>query len=164
MNDSGKNEWFVIHSNDAPWLENDRFGQYCNFEGDRRFPQIGVNIHIIKPGQPNCFYHREAGQENFFVLSGECKLIIEEQVQELRTGHFVHCPPETRHVFVGSGSKPCAILMIGYRPDQNSIHYPTSTVAGEFNATVEKATSSPREAYSQTGKFTVMKEVPWSLE
>ena len=38
----------------------------------------GVNIQVVHPGQPNCYYHGEEGQEDFLVLSGECLLLIEE--------------------------------------------------------------------------------------
>ncbi len=164
MKDSKNNDWFVIHASKAPWYKSEQFGQVCDFEGDTHFEQIGVNIHVIQPGQPNCFYHREAAQENFYVLSGQCKLIIEEQELELEAGHFVHCPPGTTHVFVGTGEKPCAILMIGYRPDQKSIHYPVSEVAGKYSASVEKATNSPREAYASSPKYDQVDEVLWPLE
>ena len=97
--------WFAVHVSEAAWLHTERFGSGCRFEGQARFPQIGVNIRMIEPGQPACLYHRENAQENFFVVSGECILVVEEQERRLRAGHFVHCPPETNHVFVGSGSK-----------------------------------------------------------
>ncbi|MFH1851193.1 MAG: cupin domain-containing protein [Candidatus Neomarinimicrobiota bacterium] len=156
--------WFVIHTAEAGWVRSERFGQVCDFEGETPFPQIGVNIHVIQPGQPNCFYHREAGQENFYVLSGKCILIIEEEERELRAGHFVHCPPGTTHVFVGAGDQPCAILMIGYRPEKKRIHYPVSAVAGKYGAAVEKATDSPREAYGQSPVFDQTGTAVWPLE
>jgi len=164
VKDSEKNEWFVIHASEAPWFKSEQFGQVCNFEGDTSFEQIGVNIHVIEPGQPNCFYHREAAQENFYILSGTCKLIIEEEEQELAAGHFVHCPPGVTHVFVGTGEKPCAILMIGYRPKQKSIHYPVSAMASKYDASVEKATDKPREAYANSRKFEKVDKVVWPLE
>ncbi len=85
--------WFVLHSTEAPWVRSDRFGLVCNFEGDTRFPQIGVNIHVLQPNQPACLYHRENTQENFFVLSGVCTVLLEGKEHKLKAGHFVHCPP-----------------------------------------------------------------------
>ena len=42
-------------------------------------------------------------------------------------------PGETRHVIVGGGDGPCAILMIGARPDVK-IRYPVSEVAAKYGA------------------------------
>jgi len=101
--------WYVLHASEATWLRSDRFGTICNFEGPRRlFSQIGINIRVIEPGRPASLYHGETNQEDFFVLSGECNLIVEEKEIRLRAGHFVHCPPGTLHVFVGAGDGPCA--------------------------------------------------------
>jgi quercetin dioxygenase-like cupin family protein len=51
------------------------------------------------------------------VLSGECTLIVEEEERPLRQWDYFHCPADTRHVIVGTGDGPCAILMIGARPE-----------------------------------------------
>jgi len=50
-------------------------------------------------------YHGEDAQEDFLVLAGECILIVEGQERPLRTWDFVHCPPWTEHVFVGTGDR-----------------------------------------------------------
>lgn len=105
--------WYVINAQDARWYKNEKFGESCGFEGNRRFEQYGINIHVINPGQPNCHYHGEDDQEDFLVLSGECKLLIEGQERLLKEWDFVHRPKWARHVFVGAGNKPCAILMVG---------------------------------------------------
>jgi uncharacterized cupin superfamily protein len=35
------------------------------------FPELGVNIRLLQPGQPAAMYHREGAQEACLVLSGE---------------------------------------------------------------------------------------------
>jgi oxalate decarboxylase/phosphoglucose isomerase-like protein (cupin superfamily) len=55
-------------------------------------------------------YHWETEQEDFLVLSGEALLIVEGKERPLKQWDFVHCPPETRHVFVGAGDGACVIL------------------------------------------------------
>lgn len=50
--------WFVLNARDALWKEGD-FGAYTRFEGEARFPQIGINIGVLQPGQPSCMYHGE---------------------------------------------------------------------------------------------------------
>jgi hypothetical protein len=66
-------------------------------------------------------------------------------------------------VFVGTGEGPCAILMIGARPEENDIHYPVSDVAGRHGASVTVATDVPREAYAEwPGPFTPARS-PWPI-
>jgi hypothetical protein len=36
------------------------------------FPQFGIRLHVLEPGEPNGLYHSESEQEAFLVLSGEC--------------------------------------------------------------------------------------------
>lgn len=141
--------WFVLHTSEAAWIRSGRFGSGTRFEGASLFPEIGVNIRSLDPGKPACLYHRENAQENFFVLSGECILIVEEEERRLRAGHFVHLPPGTNHVFVGAGDGPCAILMIGHRPEQEELCYPASEAAARYGASAATETRDPREAYGE---------------
>ena len=140
--------WFVVNAREAPWWHHDRFGSSVVFEGDSRFPQLGVNIQVLAPGQPNCMYHGENAQEDFLVLSGECLLLVEGEERPLRQWDFVHCPAWTEHVFVGAGDGPCAILMIGARPADEELLYPVVEIARKHDAGVAQETSSGREAYA----------------
>jgi uncharacterized cupin superfamily protein len=142
--------WFVVNAQDAAWWASDRAGRYCRFEGtdEARFPEVGVNIHVLEPGEPNCQYHGEIGQEDFLVLSGECLLLVEGQERRLKAWDFVHCPDWTEHVFVGAGDGPCAILMIGVRREDDAVLYPVNELALSHGAGVEKETDDPREAYA----------------
>ena len=97
-------------------------------------------------------YHAENGQEDFLVLYGECLVLIEEEERPLKQWDFVHCPPWTRHVFVGAGDGPCAILMVGRRPEQEELLYPVSELARKYDAGVEEETTTGREAYSSFPK------------
>jgi len=140
--------WFVVNAREARWRHNERFGSVCVFEGDEYFRDVGVNIHVVQPGQSNCMYHGENAQEDFLVLAGECLLLVEGEERPLKQWDFVHCPPWTQHVFVGAGSGPCAILMIGARPSVEELLYPVVEVASKHDAGVEKETSSGDEAYA----------------
>jgi uncharacterized cupin superfamily protein len=143
--------WFVVSIPQAAWVTNEAFGAACVFEGDAvTFPEIGFTVHVLQPGQANGRYHREASQENFLVLSGECLLLVEGQERALRAWDFVHCPPDTEHIFVGAGEGPCVIFMCGARsgwPDKGII-YPRSELALRHGAGVETETPSPSEAYA----------------
>jgi uncharacterized cupin superfamily protein len=142
--------WFVVNARDACWWRNEAFGWGTIFEADEehRFPQLGINIQVIEPGQPNCMYHRESQQEDFLVLSGECLLLVEGEERRLRAWDFVHCPPMTDHVFVGAGDGPCAILMVGARAEEEELVYPVSELALRHGAGVPEETSEGRVAYA----------------
>jgi uncharacterized cupin superfamily protein len=153
--------WYVINASEARWQTNEKFGDYCTFEGNEKFDQYGINIHVIHPNQPNCHYHGENDQENFLVISGQCKLLIEGQERLLKPWDFVHCPRWTDHVFIGTGNESCAILMVGGRTGRGVI-YPSIDLAKKYNAAPKKSTNSPEESYSGCPKPVPMK-AKWPL-
>lgn len=153
--------WFALHVSEIPWLTSERFGSGCRFEGKVPFRQVGVNLRVLEPGSPACLYHRENAQEDFFVISGECLLVVEGQERRLRGGTFVHCPPNTDHVFVGAGDGPCVILMMGHRPEKDEIVYPVSEAAARYGASAERECTDPQEAYGDR-KIRPMKAI-WPL-
>ena len=147
-----------MNARDAAWFESDGLGFFAPFEGENvRFPQHGINLNILRPGEPSCMYHGEDAQEDFLVLAGECVLIVEGQERPLRTWDFVHCPPWTEHVFVGTGDRPCLLLAVGHREKRRGLRYPVNEVARKLGAGVDDATSDPNEAYARFGD---LKPVP----
>ena len=141
-------ETLVMNVADAPAFSHSRRATIVDFEHDRDpWPEVGVNIQIMQPGQPNCRYHSEPVQEDFLVLAGECIVILDGEERALRQWDLVHCPAGTEHVFVGAGDGPCAVLMIGSRRESRA-HYPVSEVAARYDASVRAATDDPAEAYA----------------
>jgi uncharacterized cupin superfamily protein len=140
--------WYVVNAREAQWIHTPELGSAVTFEGDARFEEYGINIQVLEPGQPNCMYHAEDGQEDFLVLSGECLLLVEGQERRLKAWDFFHAPPMTEHVFVGSGEGPCAILMVGSRRE-GALVYPASELALRHGAGVEKETNSGDVAYAR---------------
>ena len=142
--------WFVVNVRDAAWATNDVFASACTFEGEGTppFEHVGFTLGVLQPGQPSALYHREANQEDFLVIVGECVLLVEGEERRLRAWDFVHCPPETEHIFVGAGDGPCVIFMSGGRTGEKRITYPRSELALRYGAGVEAETSEPREAYA----------------
>jgi uncharacterized cupin superfamily protein len=157
--------WFVVNAHEAAWLANDAFGDKCVFEADKpvvrnrpeldvlRFADVGVALRVLHPGQPSGLYHAESNQEDFVVLAGECLLIVEGRERRLGAWDFVHCPPHTAHVFVGSGQEPCVVLMVGRRNPGRQIVYPVDEAARHHGASVESETASAAEAYAPFGHW-----------
>jgi uncharacterized cupin superfamily protein len=143
--------WFVLNMADMAWTKNDWAGEWSDpAPPDEEFRQFGIGIHVLQPGQPNGLYHSESYQEDFLVLAGECLLLIEEQERHLKAWDFVHFAPGTRHICIGAGDGPCAILMVGARGEDNEIHYPVTDLAVKHGAAAPEATDNPREAYRET--------------
>jgi len=139
---------FVVNAGDAPANAHPHRATLIDFEpADAPFAEVGVNIQILQPGQPNCRYHSEPVQEDFLVLQGECIAIVDGAERRLHQWDFLHCPAGTEHVFVGAGEGPCAVLMIGSRR-LDEAHYPVNEVAAKYDASVMQATDSPEEAYA----------------
>ena len=144
--------WFVVNVADSHATHSDRFGSSARFE-DRpavEFPEFGINVRVLQPGQPASLYHRENAQEVFLVLSGECVAIVEEQERPLRKGDLLYMPPGTAHVLVGAGDGPSAVLMAGTRKDPEELLYPVSEAAARYGASAERETPSEHEAYGDT--------------
>jgi uncharacterized cupin superfamily protein len=144
--------WFVVNAKEARWFEHPHFGSGTGFEGEPEFKQLGINIGVLEPGKPACLYHRESAQEDFLVISGECLLLIEGEERPLKAWDFVHCPPETDHVFVGAGEGPCLLLSVGVRPEEEHLVYPVSELAAKYDASAAEETPNPKEAYAAYGR------------
>jgi uncharacterized cupin superfamily protein len=166
--------WFVVDVRDAAWVRNDAFGARCPLEANRpvlrrrsdvpthAFPQVGIHLQVLLPGQPSGLYHAESSQENFLVLSGKCLLLVEGEERPLKAWDFVHCPPGTAHCFVGAGEGPCAIVLIGARTGDRRIVYPVSDLALRHGAGVERETDSPHEAYAAFPSWEPDRPESWS--
>jgi uncharacterized cupin superfamily protein len=144
--------WFVLNAREARWRHAQGRGAVCVFEGDSDFPQLGINLFALGPGEPMAMYHWEADQEDFLVLAGEALLIVEGAERPLRQWDFVHCPAGTKHVIVGAGDTPCLVLAVGARerstgPDWGG--YPVDETALRHGAGVEQETTDELEAYAQ---------------
>jgi uncharacterized cupin superfamily protein len=141
--------WFVVNARKARWEESAVFDRYCTFEGDVRFPEVGINISVLQPGRPGCMYHGEDAQEGFLVLSGECLLLVEGEERQLGAWDFFHCPAWTEHVLVGAGDGPCVVVGVGARKPGSKVLYPRNDVAEAHGASVLETTEIGKEAYAR---------------
>ena len=153
--------WFVLNAREARWHHAGGRGARLMFDGETYFPQVGVGLYVLAPGEPMGMYHWEADQEDFLVLSGEALLLVEGEERPLRAWDFVHCPPGTKHTIVGGGDGPCLVVAVGARTHQGTPEWGGYTVeetALHHGAGVEQDTTEPREAYAP---FTRRRRVPY---
>ena len=157
--------WFIVNVADAVSYKHPESGQYICFEDPKgeRFPHYGIGIHVIWPGQANAMYHAESNQESFMVLEGECRLIVEGEERIMRKWDFFHCAPMTRHITVGAGDGPCALLMVGARLPDEDLEYPHDPLAAKYGAQSPEPTSDPKIAYSELKGEWEPAPFPWPL-
>ncbi|HEV3378687.1 MAG TPA: cupin domain-containing protein [Thermoleophilaceae bacterium] len=144
--------WFVVNAREARWRERPGRGLRCAFEGESRFPQLGISLYVLEPDEPIGMYHWEADQEDFLVLDGEALLIVEGEERPLGPWDFVHCPAGTNHIIVGAGERRCAVLAVGARENSTGPGWGGYTVeeaALRHGAGVERETSDVDEAYAR---------------
>ncbi len=149
--------WFVVNARETRWYHAPGRSAFCDLEGDQDFPQVGINVQVLDPGEPMSMYHWEADQEDFLVVSGEALLIIEGEERPLRAWDFVHCPPQAKHTIVGAGGGPCVLVAVGARAHADTPGwggYPVEPAALKHDAGVEKETTEPREAYASVSRRT----------
>ncbi|HVH51951.1 MAG TPA: cupin domain-containing protein [Gaiellaceae bacterium] len=165
--------WFVVNVRDAKWLTSENgakqpSGSECDFEGRNVwFRELGVRLHVLEPGESNGLYHSESAQEDFLVLHGECRLLVEGEERILRAWDFFHSPAGTEHIFVGAGDAPCVIFMTGARSEDMKLHYPASELAARYGASAKSETSNPDEAYadfepSRLERPSYWAQLPWA--
>ena len=143
--------WFVLNAREARWRDRPERGKSLPFEGPLEFPQLGIVLFVLGPGEPIGMYHWEANQEDFLVLAGEGLLLVEGEERPLRQWDFVHCPPHTNHIIVGAGEQPCVVLAVGARTATDGLWggYPVDELAQRHGAGVDRATSDAEEAYAR---------------
>jgi len=121
--------WFVLNAREARWRHREGRGDSLGFQGETHFPQVGIGLVVLGPGEPIAMYHWETDQEDFLVLTGEALLIIEGEERPLRRWDFVHCPAGTSHVIVGAGEAGCTVLAVGAR-EHHTVRLPDGTLDG----------------------------------
>jgi len=160
--------WFVVNVRDAAWVTTQALGSACQFEGAAaRFAELGINIHVLQPGQPASLYHAEDQQEAFLVLAGECVLLVEGQQRTLRAWDFVHFAPGTAHAVVGAGDGPAVVFMVGARRPDFRVLYPDSDLARGHGAGAARETEDEEEAYAghpppAPGRPPGWERLPWA--
>jgi uncharacterized cupin superfamily protein len=147
-----KDGWFVLNAREGRWYYAEGRAALCVFEGEvGDFPQLGINLEVLQPGELMAMYHWEADQEDFLVLSGEALLIIEGEERPLRQWDLAHTPAGTKHTIVGAGDGPCVIVAVGARDRSTGLDWGGYTVdeaAARHGASVVEDTTDQNVAYA----------------
>ena len=79
------------------------------------FPQVGVKIRVLEPGEPNGLYHSENRAGGVPRALGGVPAARRGRGAAPADVGLLPQPRGTEHIFVGAGDGPCAILMAGAR-------------------------------------------------
>ena len=165
--------WFVVNAREAAWMNNDQTESCCIFESDDfvlrgrpdlteyEKPGAGFVLRVLRPGRPTGFYHAESVQEDFLVLGGRCRVILNSEERQLGQWDFLHCPAGTEHVFVGAEDGPCWILMVGARGPEVRSHYPANETAARYGASAPESTDDSKAAYADWPNEPEPARLPW---
>jgi uncharacterized cupin superfamily protein len=144
-------DWYVLNARDCPWVEGDRTGLYVGFEDEENnpFPQLGLNVRILQPGQAIGMYHFESGQEDFLVLDGEAVAIVDGEERTMGTWDLLHCEPGVAHMIKATGDRPLLLVCAGARVDEevDGTMYVANDVARKHGVSVDADTSDKRIVY-----------------
>jgi uncharacterized cupin superfamily protein len=94
---------------------------------------LGATIYELPPGQSNCPYHYEYGNEEWLiVLSGRLSVRHPEGDDELEPGDTVAFAvgPGGAHKLTNHGSEPVRLLMFSTKIEPNAAVYPDSDKIG----------------------------------
>jgi uncharacterized cupin superfamily protein len=150
--------WFVLDVRKARWSDKPEQGWSASltgrdeYEAETFFPMLGMALRVARAGEVTTTYHWETEQEDFLVLTGECIAIIEGEERQLRQWDFIHCPPGTKHAFVGVGDEPCVLLCASSRQFQKAGpwgYYCYDETAERYNAASPEDTQDGKIAYAR---------------
>jgi uncharacterized cupin superfamily protein len=144
--------WFVVNATELPWEGSPGWGRSVTFDTrDAPFPEYGINIHVLEPGERSTMYHGEGGQEGYLVLSGSPTLVVEGEERVLKPWDYAHFPAWARHALVNTTDAPCAVLMTGARTggEAPDCVYAVEPLARKHGAGVEEETSDSSVAYAE---------------
>lgn len=147
--------WFVVNARETRWYHAEGRSAFCDVEGDQDFPELGINVQVLGPGEAMAMYHWEGDQEGFLVVAGEALLVVEGEERPLRQWDYFHCPPGTAHTIVGSGDGPAIVVAVGAREHQDTPGwggYRVDETARRHGASVEQDTTDPQEAYAHVNR------------
>jgi quercetin dioxygenase-like cupin family protein len=142
--------WFILNLSEMAWETIPGFGVWRGFDApdaDPAAPGIGVHVHVLQPGEANGFYHAEAAQEGFLVLSGECVAVVEGRERRMRQWDYLHSPPGTAHITVGAGEGPCVMLMFGSPDPDRKVEWIANETAAKYGVSVARTTGRATEVY-----------------
>lgn len=81
--------------------------------------QLNFDISVYEPGAYVELHKHRAAEEIFYVISGQGKARVGEEVTLIGPGTLLWVPPGTGHAIVNTGTEPLKFLIIAYPRDND---------------------------------------------
>jgi uncharacterized cupin superfamily protein len=125
-----------VFASELQWDEGDPEGYvagYYRFGGDVGGSMLGATIYELPPGQSNCPYHYEYGNEEWLIVLSGCVTVRHpDGEQELEPGDtvaFVNGPGGA-HKLTNRSDGTVRVLMFSTKIEPNAAVYPDSDKIG----------------------------------
>lgn len=131
---------FNLHRAEYQYDEGDPEGYhagYKRFGPELEGVRLGATLYELPPGQSNCPYHYEYGNEEWLlVLEGRLTIRGPEGEEEFEPGDVVAFPegPEGAHKLTNRGEGTVRFLMFSTKVDPSMAVYPDSDKIGAWSA------------------------------
>ena len=149
--------WFVVNAGDARWLRREGRGSCLPLTGwteeevGRYFPQVGLNVFVLAPGDTIGMYHRETDQEGFLVVAGEPSSSSRAKSGRCEPGTTCTARPARRTSCSVPATPSCVIVAVGAREHQTGDWgaYTVDETARRHGVGVDEETTDARIAYAR---------------
>ncbi len=75
-----------------------------------RGPRMNFAIVQFMPGQDFTAHYHDVMEENFYILSGEIDIVVDDTVHHLTKGQFIHIEPSETHYCINNYSEPVVMI------------------------------------------------------
>lgn len=104
--------WAQVRLSDLAEEHDDQYGYY-NLSKALRMRKLRANIFRFQPGQKMEYHSHTEQEELFFVLEGECTLVVDGGRFPLKQGSLVRLDPLPRRQIVNESDADCLWLAVG---------------------------------------------------
>ena len=96
---------FLLNENEREYIFKDSGPKYL-----MRGPRSNFAVVQFMPGQDFEAHYHNVMEENFYILEGEIDIVVDDVVNHLKAGDFIHIEPGEVHYCVNNYSKPIKMV------------------------------------------------------
>jgi len=89
------------------------YGSYYNLSKALRLKKLRANMFRFSPGQKMEYHSHTEQEELFFILEGQCTLVVDGERFALAAGSVVRLDPRPRRQIVNESDADCVWLAVG---------------------------------------------------
>lgn len=99
----------AIRLEDAPWQRNDDPRDWLNYKrliwGETGSNDLCIGLGSLDPGKVLDLHHHQDDAEFYYVLEGNAKVTVDEEVIDATPGTAIYIPVAAKHKIVNDGEE-----------------------------------------------------------